>query len=113
MRALVLECRHPEAFYHALRCVLIDGSSLEVSDKAENIEAFGYPGSRVGQASYPKTQCAVLGECSAQAILAGNVEACRTIEWEVCKALLETSTPGRLCMADRGFTAANTSSPRL
>ena len=41
---------HPEAFFAGLRVVTVDGSNFELPDEAANVEAFGYPGSRTGQA---------------------------------------------------------------
>ena len=41
---------HPEAFFAGLRVVAVDGSNFELPDEAANVEAFGYPGSRTGQA---------------------------------------------------------------
>jgi hypothetical protein len=95
--------RHPDAFYAGLRLVAIDGSNLEVADEPDNIKAFGYPGSRTGQAGYPQAQCAVLVECASHAIIAANLGAYREAEWEVCKPLLTRLTAGMLCLADRGF----------
>jgi len=65
--------RHPEAFYKGLRLVAIDGSNFELPDEQENVLAFGYPGSRTGQAGYPQAQCAVLVECASHAILGANI----------------------------------------
>lgn len=95
--------RHPDAFYAGLRLVAIDGSNLEVADEPDNVKAFGYPGSRTGQAGYPQAQCAVLVECASHAIIAANLGAYREAEWEVCKPLLTRLTAGMLCLADRGF----------
>jgi hypothetical protein len=36
----------------------MDGSNFEVADEKENVAAFGYPGSRTGEAGYPQAQCA-------------------------------------------------------
>lgn len=94
---------HPEAFYAGLRVVAIDGSNFEVPDEAENVEQFGYPGSRTGHAGYPQAQCAVLVECATHAILDAHVGAYRTSEWDICVPLLDTLKPGMLCLADRGF----------
>ena len=94
---------HPDAFYGGLRLVAIDGSNLEVADEPDNIKAFCYPGSRTGQAGYPQAQCAVLVECASHAILAANVGAYRSSEWEICKPLLASLNAGMLCLADRGF----------
>ena len=110
---------HPDAFYAGLRLVAIDGSNLEVADEPDNIKAFGYPGSRTGQAGYPQAQCAVLVECASHAILAANLGAYRSSEWEICKPLLASLNAGMLCLADRGFNgyaywaAAQTSGAQL
>jgi len=94
---------HPAAFYRGLRLVAMDGSNFEVPDEADNVRAFGYPGSRTGQAGYPQAQCAVLVECATHAILDANIGAYREAEWEVCAPLLRTLGAGMLCLADRGF----------
>ena len=99
--------RHPEAFYAGLRLVAIDGSNLEVPDEADNVKAFGYPGSRTGHAGYPQAQCAVLIECATHAILAANLGAYRTAEWTICQPLLAHLHAGMLCLADRRFNGCH------
>jgi hypothetical protein len=94
---------HPEAFYAGLRLVAIDGSNFELPDEADNVEHFGYPGSRTGQAGYPQAQCAVLVECATHAIVGANLGPYRASEWEICQPLLKRLAPGMLCLADRGF----------
>jgi hypothetical protein len=94
---------HPQAFYAGLRLVAIDGSNFEVPDEAPNVAAFGYPGSRTGQAAYPQAQCAVLVECATHAILGANLGPYRASEWDVCKPLLRRLSAQMLCLADRGF----------
>lgn len=94
---------HPEAFYNGLRLVAIDGSNFELPDEADNVAAFGYPGSRTGHAGYPQAQCAVLVECTTHAILGANLGPYRAGEWEICQPLLTRLAPGMLCLADRGF----------
>ena len=93
----------PEAFYCGLRLMAIDGSNLEVPDEADNVKAFGYPGSRTGVAGYPQAQCAVLVECATHAIIAANIGAYRDAEWNVCQPLLVSLNDTMLCLADRGF----------
>ena len=97
---------HPQAFYAGLRLVAIDGSCFELPDEVDNVEAFGYPGSRTsvaGHASYPQARCVVLVECATHAVLGANLGPYRTGEWALCRALLPRMGPGMLCMADRGF----------
>ncbi len=95
--------RHPEAFYAGLRLVAIDGSNFELADEAANAAEFGYPGSRTGHAAYPQAQCAVLVECASHAILAANIGAYRSSEWDICEPLLARMDGSMLCLADRGF----------
>jgi hypothetical protein len=103
--ALADEQVHPEAFFAGLRLVALDGSTFEVPDEADNVEQFGYPGSRNGHAGYPHAQCAVLVECTTHAILDANLGAYRDSEWQICQPLLRSLKPGMLCLADRGFKA--------
>jgi hypothetical protein len=95
--------RHPQAFYGGLRVVALDGSKFEVPDEADNVQAFGYPGSRTGHAGYPQAHCAVLVECATHAILGANIGSYRTDEWALCEPLLQRMTPEMLCLADRNF----------
>ena len=94
---------HPAAFYAGLRVVAMDGSNFELPDEAENVAAFGYPGSRTGRAGYPQAQCAVLTECASHCVFDANLGAYRDSEWSVCEPLLRSLKPGMLCLADRGF----------
>lgn len=97
------EATCPQAFYRGLRLMAIDGSNFEIPDEADNVTAFGYPGSRTGVAGYPQAQCAVLVECATHAIVAANIGAYRDSEWSVCKPLLTSLNASTLCLADRGF----------
>ena len=94
---------HPEAFFAGLRIVAMDGSNFELPDEAANVEAFGYPGSRTGHASYPQAQCAVLVECATHAIFGACIGAYGTEEFKLCKQLLPKLDASMLCLADRGF----------
>jgi hypothetical protein len=91
------------AFFAGYRLVAMDGSNFEVADEKENVDAFGYPGSRTGHAGYPQAQCAILMECASRAILDAELGAYKQAEWEVAAPLLRSLTPDMLCMADRGF----------
>ena len=81
----------------------LDGSCFELPDEADNVEAFGRPGSRTGFSAYPQARCAVLVECATHAVLGANLAPYRTEEFEVCRPLLERLGPDMLCLADRGF----------
>jgi hypothetical protein len=101
---MALERLHPEAFYRGLRLVAIDGSNFELPDTADNVLAFGRPGSRTGVAGYPQAQCALLVECATHAVVGASLGPYRASEWSVCEPLLARLAPGMLCLADRGFS---------
>lgn len=94
---------HTHAFFAGYRLVAMDGSNFEVADEKENVDAFGYPGSRTGQAGYPQAQCAILVECASHAVLDAELGAYKQAESEVAAPLLRSLTPDMLCLADRGF----------
>lgn len=94
---------HTGAFFAGYRLVAMDGSNFEVADEKENVNAFGYPGSRTGHAGYPQAQCAILIECASHAILDAELGAYKQAEWDLAASLLRSLTPDMLCMADRGF----------
>lgn len=102
-RPLALATGNPKAFYGGLRLMAIDGSNFEVPDEVDNVEQFGYPGSRTGQAGYPQAQCAVLVECGTHAIVGANIGPYRASEWSLCEPLMERLDAGMLLLADRGF----------
>ena len=100
---LASAAKQPHAFYAGLRLVAIDGSNFDVPDEVANASEFGRPGSRIGFTGYPQAKCAVLVECATHAILAANLGAYRTSEWDICEPLMERLQPDMLCLADRGF----------
>ena len=93
----------PNAFFHGLRLMAMDGSNFEVPDESANAAVFGYPGSRTGVAGYPQAQCAILVECATHAIVGANIGPYRDAEWTVAKPLLARLDASMLCLADRGF----------
>ena len=97
----------PEAFYAGLRLVAIDGSHFDLPDTANNLQAFGRPGSRTGAAGYPLAQCAALVECTTHAILAAEIGAYRDAEWDLCEPLLAHLNSSMLCLADCGFSGVS------
>ena len=115
LQALAAQCcvpladakQHPDAFYNGLRLVAIDGSTFEVPDEAENINAFGYPAGRTESVGYPQARCAVIVECGTHAILAANIDAFYVGEWTICQPMMAHLTPGMLCLADRYFGGYN------
>lgn len=96
----------PAAFYAGRRLVAIDGTCLELTDEQENIQYFGYPGSRTSlssHAGYPQARGVALVECATHAVMGAAIGPYRSGEWELARQLLPHLGPGMLCLADRGF----------
>ena len=103
---LATEQAYPLAFYAGRRLVAIDGSCFELTDEQDNVQHFGYPGSRTavsGHAGYPQARGVALVECATHAILGAAIGPYRSGEWELATQLLPHLGPGMLCLADRGF----------
>jgi hypothetical protein len=95
-----------EGFYRGLRLVAMDGTRVELPDEPELVSHFGRPGSRTGHAGYPQAQAVILVECATHAVLSAEIGPYNSNEWELSQYLLGTLEPGMLCLADRGYNAA-------
>jgi hypothetical protein len=100
------EALQSEGFYCGLRLVAMDGTRIELSDEPDLVTSFGRPGSRTGQAGYPQAQAVILVECATHAVLSAEIGPYRANEWELSQQLLGALEPGMLCLADRGYNAA-------
>jgi hypothetical protein len=92
------------AFYRGLRLMSLDGTTLDVADTAENVAAFGRPGSaRGGLSAFPQVRLVGLAECGTHAVTSAAVGPYTTSEQAFADELLGWLSPGMLCLADRGF----------
>ena len=95
----------PGGFWRGRRLVSMDGTSLDVADTAENVAAFGRPGSWRGEgvAAYPQLRVVALAECGTHAMFAATMGACSQGETTLARDLIGSMGPGMLVLADRGF----------
>lgn len=99
--------RMPGGFWRGWRLVSIDGSCLDVADTADNVEAFGRPGSGRGQGvgAFPQLRMVAAAECGTHAMFAAAIGPLGSGESTLARQLTGTLGPGMLVFADRGFTA--------
>lgn len=93
----------PEAFYHGLRLVAIDGSKLDVPDTPANVQAFGRTGVVRGQAPWPQVLVVGLCECASHALLDVGVWPVRGNEHAAALRLLRRLPPQSLLLYDAGL----------
>ena len=93
------------AFWRDWRLVSMDGTTLDVADTAENVAAFGRPGSGRGEgvAAFPQLRVVGLAECGTHAMFAAAMGGCPTGETTLARELIGAMGPGMLVLADRGF----------
>jgi Transposase DDE domain/Insertion element 4 transposase N-terminal len=96
----------PGAFYGRWRLVSLDGTTLDVADTAENVAAFGRPGSGrgEGEGGFPQLRVVALAECGTHALFGAALDAQTTAESTLARGLVSRVHRGMLVLADRGFT---------
>jgi hypothetical protein len=91
------------AWYRRWRLVSLDGSTLDVPETKDNVEAFGRPPASRGQAAFPQVRFVSLVECGTHVLFGSRVGPYREAEVTLAEAVLPRLHKGMLCMADRGF----------
>jgi hypothetical protein len=93
----------PGAFYHGLRLVSLDGTTIPMPDEPELNQRFGRPIGAQGPGPVPRARLLALMESGTHAIFAAAIGRYDTSEVALVPALLARLRPGMLCLADRGF----------
>jgi hypothetical protein len=91
------------AWYHGLRLVSVDGSTLEVADESANEAAFGRPGVGRGTSAFPQLRFVSLVENGTHVLFGTQLGPYATGEITLAKTVLDALRKGMLCLADRGF----------
>ena len=103
---VLAEERTAGAWYRGRRLVAYDGTSLDVPDERRNREEFGLPGSKRGQAAFPKARVTALLEIGTRVAFAWEHGPYREAEGKQAKRLHRHLQPGMLLLADRGYLGA-------
>jgi hypothetical protein len=91
------------AWYRGWRLVSLDGSTLDVADRAANAQAFGRPGASRGASAYPQIRFVALVENGTHVLFAAEMAGAATGEITLAQAVVPRLQPGMLCLADRQF----------
>lgn len=91
------------AWYRNWRVVSLDGSTLEVADSEENMQAFGRPPASRGSSAYPQLRFVALLENGTHVLFAAQMGNYRCGEITLAEQVIPHLQKGMLCLADRLF----------
>ena len=93
----------PGAWYRRWRLVSLDGSTLEVADEKENVQAFGRPSASRGTSAYPQIRFVSLVENGTHVLWGTRLGDYATGEITLAQEVIVSLQKGMLCLADRNF----------
>ncbi len=94
----------PGVMYRRWRLMAIDGTTLDVADTPENVEAFERPvNTKTEKSAYPKVRIVGLAECGTHALTGMALGKYNEHETVLTRKMLDEFQPGMLIFADRGF----------
>jgi hypothetical protein len=91
------------AWYRHWQLVSLDGSTLDVADEQENVQAFGRPGVRRGASAYPQIRFVALVENGTHVLFGTRLGGYATGEITLAPEVMAALQKGMLCLADRNF----------
>ena len=91
------------AWYRHWHLVSLDGSTLDVADEKENVQAFGRPGVSRGASAYPQIRFVALVENGTHVLFGTRLGGCATGEITLAPEVMAALQKGMLCLADRNF----------
>jgi len=91
------------AWYRRWRLVSLDGSTLDVADEKENVQAFGRPAASRGASAYPQIRFVALVENGTHVLFGTRLGGCATGEITLAPEVMAALQKGMLCLADRNF----------
>lgn len=94
------------AFVGPWRLMAIDGFEWDAPDTKENVAAFGYSGSGVDHAAFPKVRVVTVSECASHAVVdaeIGGTIGAGSGEQTLARRLYARLDPEWLLIADRNF----------
>jgi hypothetical protein len=91
------------AWFRDWLVVSIDGSTLDIPDDPANELEFGRPSASRGESAYPQIRFVSIVENGTHVLFGTRMGPCTTSEKALANEVIESLTPGMLCLADRGF----------
>ena len=91
------------AWYRRWRLVSLDGSTLEVADEQENVQAFGRPAASRGSSAYPQMRFVSLVENGTHVLWGTRLGDYGTGAITLAQEVIVSLQQGMLCLADRNF----------
>jgi len=91
------------AWYRHWQLVSLDGSTLDVADEQENVQAFGRPGVSRGASAYPQIRFVALVENGTHVLFGTRLGGYATGEITLAPEVMVALQKGMLCLADRNF----------
>jgi len=95
------------AFWKRHRVVLVDGTSVSMSDEPKLFEEFGTNTGFHGKGKYPLARIVTLCLAHTMTVVNYAVGGYRTSEWSLLKPMLKMLQKGDLLVGDRHFAAAH------
>lgn len=92
---------HPQAFYHGLRLVGLDGTGFALSNTPQIVRALGKAATRRFRAAFARVKLAALVELGLHNPLAAAIGRDGESEYALAERLLGSLPPGSLLLADR------------
>jgi Insertion element 4 transposase N-terminal/Transposase DDE domain len=90
-------------WYRNWRLVSLDGSTLDVADSEENVQAFGRPPASRGSSAYPQLRFVALLENGTHVLFAARPGKYHCGEVTLAEEVIPHLQKGMLCLADRLF----------
>jgi hypothetical protein len=91
------------AWYRRWHLVSLDGSTLDVADEQENVQAFGRPGVSRGASAYPQIRFVALVENGTHVLFGARLGGYATGEITLAPEVMAALQKGMLCLAGRNF----------
>lgn len=91
------------ARYRNWKLISIDGSTMDVADTPENEDHFGRPGASRGESAFPQLRMVSLVENGTRVLFGTQFGPYSTGESALADRVVESLSPGFLCLADRNF----------
>ena len=90
-------------WYRKWRIVSIDGSTLDIADTQQNVDAYGKPGASRGESAFPKIRFVSLVENGTHVLFGSQMAGYRTGETTLSEEVVVHLRSEMLCLADRNF----------